>query len=166
MGRPTKYKPEYCKTIIEYFDVPASFETPVEKQNKDGTVETSVKFIPSDLPLLSGFAASIGVCRDTVYEWATGRDKDGELKHPDFSYALKMAKDLQEKLLVTNAMKGLYNSTFAIFTAKNILGWRDKREVESIHSGEVRFNISDLVKKAKDELSKESQDNNQGDSEL
>ena len=27
-------------------------------------------------------------------------------------------------------MAGAYNSTFAIFTAKNVLGWRDKVEQE------------------------------------
>ena len=158
MGRPTKYKEEYCEGIIKYFDVPTS----VEKKNKDG----SIKIIPSDLPLLSGFAGSIGVCRDTVYEWANGKNEDESLKHPDFSYALKRAKDLQEKLLVTNAMKGLYNSTFAIFTAKNILGWRDKQEVETTHKGNIGLDVAGLVKKTKDELSKQSTDNSKSDSEL
>jgi hypothetical protein len=37
---------------------------------------------------------------------------------------------MQEQNLVKGALTGVYNSTFAIFTAKNVLGWRDKVEQE------------------------------------
>lgn len=125
VGRPTKYRKEYCEEIIKFFDIEPHFETPVVTKYKDGRETEQIKFIPSDLPLLSAFAGKIGVCRDTINEWANGLDKDGELKHPDFSDSLKRAKDFQRKILITNGLKGLYSTAFAIFTAKNIIGFRD-----------------------------------------
>ena len=41
-----------------------------------------------------------------------------------------MAKDYQENYILINGTKGLINSSFSIFTAKNILNWRDKHDVE------------------------------------
>jgi len=37
---------------------------------------------------------------------------------------------MQEQNLVKGALTGVYNSTYANFTAKNVLGWRDKVEQE------------------------------------
>lgn len=120
LGRPTKYKPEYCEAIIKYFNIEPHFETPVVITDKKGNTREEIKFIPSDLPLLCGFAVSIGVSSSKLSIWAK--------KHKEFRKALKIAKDCQKKILVTNGLKGLYSPAFAIFTAKNILGWRDKTE--------------------------------------
>jgi len=45
--------------------------------------------------------------------------------------------------LVTNGLKNLYSSAFAIFTAKNILSWRDKTETDITSQGKqvVGFNF-------------------------
>ena len=72
----------------------------------------------------------IGVHRDTLHSWATEKNPDQTHKNPRFSDAYKKAKDLQEANLVEGTISGAYNSTFAIFTAKNVLGWRDKTEHE------------------------------------
>ncbi len=122
-GRPSDYDPKYCDELLEYFSVDPYFETPVERQLKNGTVVTSIKFIPSDLPTLAGFACKIGVHRDTLNQWS----KD----HPEFSDAVQKAKEYQEKILVNNALKGLYNPAFSIFFAKNNLGWKDRQDVTS-----------------------------------
>lgn len=127
-GRPTKYDPKYCEELIKYFDIEPHFETPAITTYKDGTTKEEVKFIPSDLPTLAGFAAKIEVNRDTLQEWAK--------VHQEFSVAIKRAKDLQENILVTNGLKGLYSQPFAIFTAKNVLGWRDKSETDITSGGE------------------------------
>ena len=37
---------------------------------------------------------------------------------------------MQEANLIEGTIGNAYNSTFAIFTAKNVLGWRDKIEQE------------------------------------
>jgi hypothetical protein len=71
------------------------------------------------------------VTKQTLHDWATAKDlATGELKHPEFSDAYKKAKDLQEANLIEGTIGNAYNSTFAIFTAKNVLGWRDKIEQE------------------------------------
>ena len=81
-------------------------------------------------PTLARFATNIGVTTETLHDWATAKNPDGTQRNPAFSYAYKKAKDLQQANLVEGTMKGAYNSTFAIFTAKNVLGWRDKVEQE------------------------------------
>ena len=123
-GRPPKYYPEVCNDIIKFFD------------RKPYTIKITKAFgktfrtkAPCDLPTLEGFANSIEVCRDTLYEWSTA-EKDGKLKYPDFSYALKRAKEYQKNILVTNGLSGAYNGTFAIFTAKNVTDMKDKIETE------------------------------------
>lgn len=121
IGRPSKYDPKYCEEIIEYFDIEPHFETPVTTTYKDGTTKEEIKLIPSDLPTLAGFAVKIGVDRDTLKEWAK--------QHDEFSAAVKRAKECQENILVTNGIQGIYAQPFAIFTAKNVIGWKDKTEL-------------------------------------
>lgn len=106
-GRPTKYEDWMADAVLDYFSTPVG-----------------------DFPTLAGFAASISVSRETLHDWATAKGADGSLRNPQFSDAYKKAKDMQEQNLVKGALTGVYNSTFAIFTAKNVLGWRDKVEQE------------------------------------
>ena len=121
-GRPTKYKPEYCDEIVEFFSTPPYREVEITHRNKDGSTYTTYEDKPNDLPFLSQFARHIDVNTDTLLEW---RDK-----HPEFSVAYKKAKDLQKEFLATNAVRGLTNTTFSIFTAKNITDWRDVKEIK------------------------------------
>jgi len=122
MARPTKYKKEYCEEIIEFFSKPPFFEREIEYRNKDGDVyKTEFKREANSLPFISAFARKIGVCRDTINEWTK--------KHKEFSDSLKKAKELQKEFLITNGLLGLYQPTFAIFTAKNITDMRDQKQV-------------------------------------
>ena len=136
LGRRTKYDPKYCKEIIKFFNIEPHFETPCVTTYKNGATKEEVKLIPSDLPLFSTFANSLEVDRDTVREWAKAKDKDKKLKHPEFSFAYKRAKECQRRILITNGLQGLYSTAFAIFTAKNIIGWRDKTETDLTSKGE------------------------------
>lgn len=104
-GRPTKYKPEYCQGIIDYF------------HDSEGC------------PLIQDYAHSIGVNKTTLYEW--------EQNYPDFSNAIKTAREMQESKLVSGALTGKFQQAFSIFMAKNIIGWRDKHEVD--HTGNIIF---------------------------
>ncbi len=95
-GQPSKYKPEYCEAIIDYC--------------KDGLT-------------LTCFAAEIGVCRDTVNEWAA--------VHPEFSDAKKKAQEASERWwlrlgqgLATGRVKG--NASVWIFTMKAQFRWREE----------------------------------------
>ena len=126
-GRPTVYRDEFVDMMIEFFSQSPTKEVTVRDAKGNETTQT----LPGQFPTLARFATNIGVTKDTLHDWATAKDiHTGELKHPEFSSAYKKAKDLQEANLVEGTIAGAYNSTFAIFTAKNVLGWRDKIEQE------------------------------------
>lgn len=119
-GRPTAYKPEYCDLIIQHFDkepFTSSFDEVSGKTYRSAIL----------LPTLTNFARTIGVSRATIYNWAE--------EHPEFLDAIKRAQELQEEVLMQNGLFGAYDKTFAIFTAKNICGWKDKQDIE--HSGSI-----------------------------
>lgn len=120
MARPTKYRPEFCKSIVRYFE---------------DTVAQN------ELPFLSKWARQEAkVCEDTAIEWTKAKEKnfDGEevLKYPEFSESYKKAKDIQKEFLIKMALAGKYNPTFAIFTAKNITDMRDQKDVDLTSKGE------------------------------
>lgn len=136
-GRPTKYEPKYAKMLREHFDIESGRD--VEVENSKGQMQ-SVRHA-ADFPTLAGFATKIGVHRETLLNWADV-DDDGEPKNPAFFDAYKSAAAHQERILVQNGLKGGYHAAFAIFTAKNVLGWRDKQDME--HTGK---DGSDLMPK-------------------
>lgn len=109
IGRPTDYNPKYCEMIIEFFDVEHC-----KKTGRD--VEAA------DLPQFTAFAKKIGVSRSTLFKWAR--------EFEEFSNAYSIAKELQEELIVNNALKNRYNPYFSQFLLKNSHGWKDKTEVE------------------------------------
>jgi hypothetical protein len=108
-GRPSKYDPAYCDGIVEHCATGAS---------------------------VTSYAASIGVCRDTISEWAT--------VHPDFSAAVKRAKAAAAAWYDGKA-RGIIggesgNATLCIFGLKNFApdDFRDVQEQK--HSGEITVN--------------------------
>lgn len=107
-GRPTKYKPEYCQAIIDYFDIPAI--------NESGQANTP--------PYVLNFCLCIGIDTTTLPEWIK--------KYPEFSLAYNIAKQKQKQLIINNALTGGYNASFAWRAMMNMHGWRDKQE----HTGE------------------------------
>jgi hypothetical protein len=144
MARPTKYKRRYCNDIIAYFDVEPYQEVAVRvTDKKSGREYINDELRANDLPFFAGFARSIGVSRDTLVEWTT--------VWPEFSVAHKRCKELQEQMLAVNGLQGLYNASFAIFTAKNVAGWRDKQELE--HTGKDGAPISFLDMSSHDDSS-------------
>lgn len=122
-GRPTKYKAEYCDSIISYFDLPPQQTTYKRTYYANGQLKSEEPCVLAEqLPTVEGFAHSISVHKDTLYEWAS--------KHKEFSVALARARQLQEKIWLVNAMGGQYNAQFAQFFGKNCLGYKDKSETE------------------------------------
>lgn len=108
--------------LVEYFDIEPTRVEKVKKVLKDGTLYELDERVPNELPTLAGFCCKIGVARQTLLDWTKA--------HPEFLGAIKRAKDHQERLIVANAMTGFYDKTFAIFTAKNLIDWKDKTEVD------------------------------------
>lgn len=134
-GRPTDYKEEYCNQLIEFFNIEA-YEEMILPDRSGGKKR---EIIPCKFPTLARFACNIGVTRETLWEWSTTKLPNGELKYPNFSNAYKRAKEFQESILVEGAMAGAFNSTFSIFTAKNVFGWKDKQEVENTGTVEINY---------------------------
>ncbi len=124
-GRPSKYKPEYCDMIIQYFDKPPQQVVYKETYYSDGTLKSREPIVlGAQLPTYQGFAHSIGVDAATLRRWGSDESK------PEFCAAYARARELQEHILVVNAIGGQYNSQFAQFYAKNNLGYKDKTEQE------------------------------------
>ena len=141
-GRPTKYKPEYCEKIVKYFkDFEMFDEIPVEKQNSDGSVTTTMKKIASLPPSVTKFATSIGVSHDTIQEWRK--------VHPEFSVSYSKAKKIYEDIIRDGAMIGLYKENFTKMVMSYNFNWSDKVQTQT----EIKFeNLTDeeLQQKLKD----------------
>jgi len=125
MVAKSKYKPEYVQQLLDYFGKESGTWHAVE--NKAGLV----KYIrrPVELPLYQSFAREIGISHQTLLNWTHTRDQDGKLKHPEWAKAWNAVKGDQLRVLVENGLLGGYQTAFAIFTAKNILGWRDAVDI-------------------------------------
>lgn len=108
-GRPSLYDEAYCEGIVAHCASGAS---------------------------ITSYAAEIGVCRDTITEWAS--------KHDDFSLAVKRAKAAAAAWYDEKA-RGIVggesgNATLCIFGLKNFApdDFRDVQEQK--HSGEITVN--------------------------
>lgn len=107
---PSKYKPEYCERLEAHMSKGLSMES---------------------------FAGTIGVCRDTLYEWMNA--------HKAFKEAKKRGESQSLLWWEQQGIDGLYNvttrdaeggsSTVSMnaavwcFNMKNRFGWKDKQEV-------------------------------------
>lgn len=105
-GRPTKYKPEYCQSIIQFF-------------------ETDYYEHGENIPWICTYAKTIGVYTSTVNRWGSPDDPNSI---PEFCEALKECKAIQEKKIAEGGLSGKLNSTMCIFALKNVAGWRDRTE--------------------------------------
>jgi hypothetical protein len=112
-GRPTSYKPEYCQEVIIFLGQGHS---------------------------LKAFAGHIKTSADTVFEWVH--------QHPEFSDSVKKGRaacvkwyEQFFKAMAAGQIKpsdgGKTNAAAAIFLAKNIIGWKDRLDIE----GQVQVSV-------------------------
>jgi DNA-binding transcriptional regulator YiaG len=131
MGRPSKYKPEYCQKLIKFFDVEPYEEREIPHYKGKGenkTVSwTDYKRMANKLPTLRNFAKKIKVAVATVYNWA---DESHGSFHKEFLDAFICAQDLRKWFLVENGLNGCYNPLFAKFVAINVTDMKDKQEID------------------------------------
>lgn len=114
--KTVKYHPSFCQEMLSFFDGSAFHVTEVQK--KDGSI--ALLETAAELPTFAAFAKKIGVTCADLRAW--------EAKHPAFKYACEQARDRQGNILLQNSLRGNYASSFAMFTAKNLLGWTDGKE--------------------------------------
>jgi hypothetical protein len=127
-GRPTKFKPIYCKKIVNYFANAELYETiKLEHYNEDGSIKwIDEKRTAALLPTLVNFAKSIKVSYWTLYNWQNPKHTS---YHKSFLQAYTHAKALQKNFLIQAGLLGLYNPAFAKFTAMNITDMRESKEL-------------------------------------
>lgn len=113
---PLRYQAQFCDRLLAFFDVPAFRVTEVTK--RDGSI--SLVETAAELPTFAAFAKDLGTTCAVLDAW--------EKKHPAFREAAQKARDLQSNILIQNSLRGNYSASFAVFTAKNLLGWRDGKE--------------------------------------
>jgi hypothetical protein len=133
-GKPCKYIPEYCQKLIDFFNIEPYTE--VYAMSKDGKSVFKER-IPNNLPLIGRFATTIGIGKSTIWSWSE--------RYPEFKAALEIAHDMQEYILVTNSLMGLYSPAASIFAMKNLIGWRDKIESEQT----VKFSVDSLMQQVR-----------------
>ena len=157
-GRPSRFRKEYTKRMLDFFSIPPSYDKEVTITDKKGNTTTKEQQTANRLPTFERFAHELGVCVGTLIDWAAATEKEGGkefLKYPEFSKAYKSCKELQKNFIIENGIGGLYNPTFAIFTAKNITDMRDHYEQDTHHSGDIKVEFIDVEGRKKDEKKKE-----------
>jgi len=90
----------------------------------DSSGAEQARAVCSEVPTFAGFAAHIGVSPQTLDNWCK--------RHEAFFEARARCKAITEQWFSVALTTGAANPTGAIFVAKNILGWRDKTEVETV----------------------------------
>jgi len=116
MRSKTKYQPSFCEELLAFFNRNAF--SVAEIQKRDGSI--SLVETACELPTFAAFAKKINVTCAELRAW--------EEKYPAFKYACEQARDCQGNILIQNSLRGNYTSSFAMFTAKNLLGWKDGKE--------------------------------------
>jgi len=96
-GRPTKYRSEYCKMLIDHMTSGLSYQS---------------------------FAAVVNVNIDTLYEWEKNNKDFSDAKRVGFTNNLHFWEKLGV-LGAAGKVKG-FNVTSWIFNMKNRHGWRDR----------------------------------------
>ena len=96
MGAPTKYRPEYCQKILEYFDV-QPYEMLKDRNGNDTK-------LPPDPPSIEGFANILGVKKQTIYNWAK--------KHKDFLDCLTLVRQKERSFIRYAGLASIYDSRF------------------------------------------------------
>lgn len=121
-GRPTKYDPKYCDMLVEHMSEGLSFES---------------------------FAGVVGVCFDTVHEWAK--------VHPEFSDAKRRGRaaglNYDERLLNRGAQGKVrgYNINAHKWKMANMHKWRDRQEVS--YKSTAEMTDEELIREAQRILS-------------
>jgi hypothetical protein len=124
IGAPTLYKPEYAQAIIDYFEAAQLPGDLAPDDSGPGSGRRQTERIYTHMPTLQGFARSIGTSTKVLKDW--------EMRHVAFGLACARARDIMDQHLAQGLASGVYNPTGASFVAKNLAGWKDRTEVETV----------------------------------
>lgn len=100
VGRPTKYRPEYCEKLIAHCRKGLSFES---------------------------FGATVGVAKDAVFEWANKHKEFSDAKEIARNLNLLWWEEQGSQGLWNSKQ---FNSTVWVFSMKNRHGWKDSKALD------------------------------------
>ena len=122
VGGQTKYDPRvHPEGLIDHFrEAYEALGEVIQVKTKNGDVKFVQK--PVSPPLLAGYAAKIGISRETLLNWQNA--------NPEFDDAVKIAKAIQEQVFLEMGAKGAYNPRTVDLMMKNLQGWKDRVENE------------------------------------
>lgn len=130
MGQPTKYRPEYCQSIIDFFDR-SSWEIHYD-------MKETPKVMPKDnVPTVIRWCRSLGIHPRTVSLWVS--------KYPEFAEAHETAMELQKAFLIES---GLTHGSggFAMFMLKCNHGMVEpKTDAEEKDDGPIQRVVVEVV---------------------
>lgn len=111
-GRPSKYKKEYCQSLVKLMAQGYSFEA---------------------------FAAEVGVHIDTLHAWSAQFPEFSEAKKIGKAKSLKFweEKGINNLIMAGGDDAPKFNTTLWIFNMKNRFGWRDKQPDEVSNNPQV-----------------------------
>lgn len=129
-GYPTKYREEYCQSIVEYFDRdPWHIVTDMK-----GTP----KVMPKDnVPTFGRWCRSLGISSRTASLWAD--------KYPEFAAAYAEAKELQKSFLIEAGLTH-GGGGFAMFMLKCTHGMVEPKAEPEEENKPIEIRIVKAVK--------------------
>jgi len=129
MARPTKYKPEFCEKLIEFFDIEPWEEREIPHyktvKGEQQLVWTDIKILPLRMPTLRKFAKSIEVGIRAIYNWLNPEEAT---YHKEFMHAFTLAKEIRRDWLIDVGLSGSAPPASFKFVAVNCTDMRDKQE--------------------------------------
>lgn len=138
LGRPSKYKPEYCEQLVEHMNSGLSFES---------------------------FAAVIGVNRDTLYEWTKVHSEFSDAQKEGLDKSLLFWEKLGIDNIINTSESESFgegqgssksrslNSSVYIFNMKNRFKWKDKQPDENDQIN-INFTLAEKMAKARNRADK------------
>ena len=110
-GQPTKYRYEMCQGVIDFFDVSPWIVVDGKRQYQR-------------MPSLIGYAKSINVCYNTIYNWI---DEKHDSFQAEFLQSYNKAKKCRKQWLIDVGLSGLAPANSFKFVAVNCTDMTDKR---------------------------------------
>ena len=125
VGRPTKYKPEYCQLLIDHMAKGLSFES---------------------------FAGVVGTCKETIYRWLHENKEFVDARRHAIA---KNRIFWEQKGIdgMQGDISG-FNATSWVFNMKNRFGWNDRQDINIEATTNIKLNsnkdVIDLIIQARD----------------
>ena len=145
VGRPSEYDPVKTPAKLKRYldEYEPNYDSPRTRTDKNGNVEEWMETKPNPPLTMRLIAKHLGVCRDTLYQWAAD--------HKEFSDIFKHRKGYAKDIVHENASLGLYNAGWSQFYGKASLGMQEKQVVESTNTN-VNFDGADLSGLSEEDL--------------